>query len=441
MKSKQLLWIALPLAAILVLAIWYFIPRQPLTESANPSQQKQPPLVKVEPVRVAAIASTLELTGEVVASNSTVISTMKEGRIELCSWREGDTVESGEMLVVIDREVYRTEAQAAQAALDLAQAKLDDLMAGARPEEIRSAEATLKRRQATLNEARQSFERIAELYEKGFVSQDELGKAQERVEVAEADMSVASDMLSMLQSGATTTEITVQEAIVSEAAARLGLARAHLSECVITAPFGGTVSKVHVRPGDIASSREPLIEIFDPDSMVIRFDVPEAQAFAVRKGMTVRISLDAAPDKVLSAEVARIYPELDPIMRTLTIEVAIAAPAEVAPHMFARLRLNLSQTSDALVIPAEAVLVTPSGMRQLYVIEDGKAVLRSIVTGIEDGVNIEIVSGVEAGEKVAVAGGELLKPGMSVRVVQEQGTTQKRGDQGSQPGSEQGTQQ
>jgi multidrug efflux pump subunit AcrA (membrane-fusion protein) len=224
MKSKQLLWIAIPLAAILVSTIWYFMPRQPQTETANPSQQKQPPLVKVEPVRVTAIASTLELTGEVVASNSIVISTMKEGRIELCPWRESDTVESGETLVVIDREVYLKETQAAQAALDLAQAKLDDLMAGTRPEEIRSAEATFKRRQATLNEARQSFERIAELFEKGFVTQDELGKARERVEVAEADMSVASDMLSMLKSGATSTEIAVQKAIVSEAAARLVLA-------------------------------------------------------------------------------------------------------------------------------------------------------------------------------------------------------------------------
>lgn len=440
MLLKRFVGVALLVSAVIIMAIWYFIPRQTDTESADPNPQKQPPLVKVVPVRATAIASTLDLTGEVVASNSTIISTMKEGRIEFCSWREGDTAESGETLVLIDREVYQKEVQAAQAALDLAQAKLEDLMAGTRPEEIRNAEAILSRYQATLNEARQSFERLSELFGKGYVTQEELGKAQERVEVAEAEMSAASETLSRLKTGATTTELAVPKATVSEAAARLSLAKAHLAECVITAPFGGTISRVYVRPGDVASQREPLIEMFAPDSLVIRFAVPEAQAFAVHTGMSLSISLDAAPDRVLSAEVARIYPELDPIMRTRTIEVALADPAELAPHMFARLTLNTAQANDALVVPAEAVLVTPTGKRQLFVIEDGKAVLRPIIIGIEDGINVQIVSGVAAGEKVAVAGNEKLKQDMVVRIAPEQGKAQERGGQGGQPGSESGTQ-
>ncbi len=445
MRRKSFLWRAILFFACLGVVVWYSVSCRTQEQPANGEKKKPVPLVEVEPVKTDSIARMLDLTGEVIPGNAVIISSMKEGRIELCPWREGDDVVSGETLVTIDREVHRAEELAAQAVMKLAQAKLDDLLAGTRPEEIRRAEANLKRAEVTFREARQSFDRQSELFRQQSTSQDLVDKARERMEVAEAEMSAAMDTLVMLKAGPTLTEIAVQKAALSEANARLVLARAHLAECEITAPFDGIISRVHVRPGDMASSRAPLIEMFDSSSLVIRFAVPEAHAVAVRAGMNLQVSLDAMPGRSLSAEIVRVYPVMDPAMRTRTVEARITDHIDLAPHMFARVVLTVARAEKALVVPAEAILLSPTGQRMLYLIEEGKAVRRQVAIGIEQGARVQILSGVKSGDKVVVGGNEQLKPGMSVRIAQDQMGGRKPGDQPAQPeqapGAKKGNQQ
>jgi multidrug resistance efflux pump len=443
MKRNPLVLAAILLSVMVGGVIWYVAPRQLEPESPSPNQQKQPPLVRVEAVQEISIARSLVLTGEVVPTNAAVITSMKEGRIEFCPWREGDAVQSGETLVTIDRDVHRAEEQAAKAALELAQAKFDDLLAGARPEEIQKAEANLRSCRATLDEARQSYQRQAALIEKEFTSQDAVDKTRERMDVAEADLNAAEDTLAMLKKGPTDTQISVQKATSGEAAARLALAEAHLAECVITAPFDGIISKVHVRPGDTASVRAPLVEIFDPSSLVIRFAVPEEHAYSVERGMTSKISLDAMPGKSLAGKITRVYPELDPAMRTRTVEASLVDSFEIVPHSFARLNLELTHADGTLGVPVEAVLVSPEGQRIAFVVEDGKAVRREISVGIEDGAQVQVLSGLKAGDKIAVAGNEQLRPGMPVRVAGDQAGAKPGGQGGKvmqQPGARKGAQ-
>lgn len=443
MKRKRFVLAAILLSILVGGVIWYMAPRQLEAESPSPNQQKQPPLVKVEPVQETSISRSLVLTGEVVPTNAVVITSMKEGRIEFCPWREGDAVQSGETLVTIDRDVHRAEVQSAKAVLELAQAKLDDLLAGTRPEEIQKAEANLRRCQATLEEARQSYERQAALIEKEFTSQDAVDKTRERMEVAEADLNAAEDTLAMLKKGPTDTQISVQKAAVGEAAARLALAEAHLAECVITAPFDGIISKVHVRPGDTASVRAALVDLYDPSSLVIRFSVPEEHAYSVERGMTVKVLLDAMSERTFAVEITRIYPELDAAMRTRTVEASLVDSVEMAPHSFARLTLEFTHADATLGIPVEAMVVSPDGQRFAYVVEDGKAVRRQLSVGIEDGARVQVLSGLKAGDKIAVAGNELLRPGMPVRVAGDQAGTKPGGQGGKgmqQPGARKGAQ-
>lgn len=383
---------------------------------ASQKKKKPAPLVQVEPARLEPIARTLELTGEVVATRRVTITALKDGPIAFCPWREGDGVEAGETLVRIERETLRAEALSAQASLQTAQAKLDDLQSGARPEEIQRAEANLKRSEAVLAEAGRQYERQAELIKTSVASQQAVDKAREQLDVAEADATAARQTLEILKSGPTATEIAVQKAAVGEAEARLTLARAHLAECEMVSPFDGIVSQVHVRPGDMASVRAPLLEMFAPDSLVVRFAVPEAQAASVRKGMTLRVALDARPDADFDAHIIRVYPDLHPLMRTRRIEAAIDDPAGIAPNMFGRIVLTLDRVEQALVVPSEAVVVSPTGQRTLFVIHDGKAHRRVVTIGIEDGKRAQVLSGLEAGEKVAVAGAETLKPDTPVRI-------------------------
>ncbi len=419
MKSTRKVIIAVvALSAAAGAGLWFAAGGKPATaEPPTRGPKKKVPLVEVAPVETAPIARTLELTGEVVATDSVVIAATKEGPISYCPWREGDRVEKGEKLIEIDRQVHRAEVQQAKAALEVARAKLADLKAGARAEEIDRAKANVQRWKATLQEAQTSYERQKELLAKDFTSRQAVDRAREKMEVAEAELAAAQETLRMLKAGPTATEIAVQEAAVNEAAGRLALAEAHLAECVITAPFHGTVTQVHVRPGDLATPRSPLIEMFDPDSLVVRFSVPEAHASDVRPGLAVEAELDALPTETFQGKVVRLYPQLDPGMHTRTVEAKLEGSERLMPHQFARMTLKWGSAENALIVPAEALRETPGGGKVAFVVKDGKAVRRTVQAGIQQGQRVQILQGIEAGERVVVSGGEGLKDGASVRVI------------------------
>jgi len=188
----------------------------------------------------------------------------------------------------------------------------------------------------------------------------------------------------------------------------------------IEAPWDGIISKVLVAEGNYVAARAVLLEIFDPSSLVVRMAVPEAQSQDIVSDMEVLVKLDAYNGKSFRGKVVRIYPELDRRMRTRTAEVEVLDEAKLVPGMFARLSLKLRSQKDAIVVPSEAVIVTPKGSRVAYVVEEGKAVQRKVDTGIEGGGKVQILSGVQPGQQIVVAGNEKLKDGVEVRLQGDQ---------------------
>jgi len=387
-------------------------------DGAGPSgQQKGVPLVTVRQAETASISRGIDLTGEVVAVNSVVIAATVEGPVGYCPWREGDRVErAGQKLVEIDRELYRSEVKASEAALEVARAKLEDMKAGTRPEEIAKARDSVRQLEESAAFAKADYERTVKLVESRIVSRESLDKAHVEHIAQQTRLSSARQHLEMLEAGYTKTAIAVQEAVVNEAAAKVHLASARLAECVIAAPFAGTVTRVFVRPGDMTAMKSPLLELADLSSLVVRVAVPEAHAAEVRDGMPAIVRLDAVPAKTFPGKVVRAYPELDRRMRTRTVELALDVPAPLMPGMFARVRLVIESVPGALVIPREAVTVTPAGGQVVFVVEDGKAAQRRVTTGIEEAGQVQILSGLKTGEKVVVAGHEKLKDGAAVRL-------------------------
>ncbi len=413
-KRNLLILIVVVVAAI---AIWYGMSSRLSQPSDSEAKQPKPLPVEVQKVSYGDISNTLELSGEVVATESAVIAATKEGPITNCPRREGDIVQAGEKLVEIDRAIYRADVQMSEASLAVAQAKLADLEAGARPEEIDRAEANVHRWEATLEEARKNHERETELLARKFTSQQSVDQARERMVVAEAELSAARETLMILKVGPTLPEIEIQSSMVKEASAKLELAKSHLAECVITAPFDGIITKVHVRYGDLASAKAPLIEMYAPESLVLRFAIPEAYVAAVKPGLKLKASFDAIPGKVFTAEVELVYPQLDEVMRTRTIEARLTESAELLPNMFTRLTLELQKAENALLLPANAVLTNPKGMSVVFVVEEGKAHQREVKLGIRHENDVQIISGIELGDQVIVSGHAKLRDGQAIKII------------------------
>ncbi|MCX5863088.1 MAG: efflux RND transporter periplasmic adaptor subunit [Deltaproteobacteria bacterium] len=351
---------------ILALAVWGISRIIASKGSAENGLPKKPkPLVATQTVQLGEITSTLELTGSVEATRVARLASPAEGPITNCC-----RVREGD-----------TVRQGAKI-LSIGRKKATDAM-------LLSAQQDLKTEQEELVS-------IEKLVESGAIPKDQL-------ELARAKQ---ARMVAQLEKMKESSE-----------------------DYEVIAPWDGVISKVHVAEGNYVAARTVLVEVFDPNSLVVRMAVPEAHSQDIRLGMEVATTLDAYGGKTFRGRVSRIYPELDRRMRTRTAEVEVTDKVDLVPGMFARLGLILKSEKDTVVVPTEAVIVTPKGFRVAYVIEDGKAFQRKVTVGIEGGGKVQILAGIKPGEQIAIAGNEKLKDGVEVRV---QGT-EKQGSEKAKP--------
>lgn len=204
-------------------------------------------------------------------------------------------------------------------------------------------------------------------------------------------------------------------AATERARAQLVKAQEVARDYAVVSPWAGVVSKMKVRDGDVVAPRAPLVEIYDPKSLIVRIEVPEQEASGIVQGMKAGIDLDAYPGRKYTGVVVRVYPTIDIRTRTRTAEIAVKDPPELLPGMFARLSLVRSTVADAITVPAHSLLVLPGGETVVFVLRDGKAVRRKLETGAEVDGRVRIVKGLAGGEQIIVAGQEKLKDGMAVK--------------------------
>ena len=400
--------------------------KSPATTAQPSSDKVQPITVKVEQTRPQPISKVYETTGDVVATKKVTIGATAEGPIIFCPWREGDLIQAGQKVIEIDRPLYRADVTATAAALAVAQAKLEDLKAGSRPEEIAQAKETVKKFKEAVAFAARDQERIGQLVERGGLAGEALEKTRVSFVDLQSQLASAQQRLGMLESGPTKTAIAVQEALVKEAEEKLKWVQVKLAEGTIVAPFKGIVSKVYVAPGDLAGSKSPLLELLDPSSLLVRFTMPEAIAGAHSldpksscDSCPILVTLDAYPGKTYRAKVARVYPEIDRQTRHRVVEAKILEKVDLASGMFARIKVSVQNVPDALSVPSAAVITTLSGEKAVVIVKEGKAVRVKVSTGIVQGDRTQIVSGLQPGDQVIVLGQKNVKDGASVKMAGE----------------------
>lgn len=246
--------------------------------------------------------------------------------------------------------------------------------------------------------------------------------AEEKVAAARGELAQEEEEFrkieTLVQSGAVPGERLDETRLrVAEARARLREANEKVEDFQIRAPWTGEVSRVFVTEGYFASPREDLVEMFDPESLVIRFAVSERDAMMVEVGMEITASLDAYSDRTFRATITRLYPELDRNTRTRTVEATLIGDVDTAPGMFARLIVPIETVKDAIIVPDAAIVVTPQQERIVFIVKNGKASRREVKTGIEHRHEVQITRGIAAGDSVVVSGNWKLRDGMKVRIL------------------------
>ncbi len=260
----------------------------------------------------------------------------------------GAAVQAGDVVATLDDREVRARAQQARAALTAAQAHAGQ------------AEADLRRQQT--------------LFQKQAATQQELDAGEAQAKAARAQVAQANDA-------------------VTEAQVLLG-------ETTIRAPFAGVVAERLVDPGDMAVPGKPVVVIQDVHTLRLETHIPARCAGMLTIGKEVQVRFDA-PAREVPARIEEIAPTADPQSRTQLIKATLPAAPELQPGIFATLRAPCG-THVAILIPSGAV-IRKGQLEMVRVLEDGRARLRDVKTGMTYDDQTEVLSGLHAGEQVLVS--------------------------------------
>jgi membrane fusion protein, multidrug efflux system len=216
----------------------------------------------------------------------------------------------------------------------------------------------------------------------------------------------------------TMAEYERDRAAFDAAAAQLEQLRTRLDFATIRAPVTGIVTEKRVEAGDAVGAQTHLFTIADVSVLVVRVQVSELDVVQLEQGQPAVVMMDAFPGRRFSGRIRRIFPSADPATRLVPVEVALdTESARVArPGFMARVAFALEPRDGVRLVPASAV--TGTGAAQaVFVIEDGRAIRRPVRTGISSAGNVEVLEGLEVGERIVTAGVNTLRDGTAVREV------------------------
>ena len=199
--------------------------------------------------------------------------------------------------------------------------------------------------------------------------------------------------------------------------AEVDLARARLDKTRITAPFAGVVGLREVSVGNYVEPGQDLVNLEDIDPIKVDFPVPERALSAVEVGQPIEVTVDAWPGRTFEGEVYAIDPQIDAAGRSIAIRATIDNGERLLrPGLFAAVRLITARREAALLVPEQAIFAQ-AGRPHVYKIVDGVARLAEVTLGGRRVGQVEITSGLAAGDVVVAAGQLKLQDGAAVRVI------------------------
>lgn len=368
--------------AVLLLPTLHLLRSPASTPTSEGLQEAAPVSVRVTaaPVeRKAVLRQGFSASATLEAKESVVLLSKVAGRLKEMNVSQGEPVKKGDLVAVLDHRDQDAQVKSLEA-------------------QVNAAKAEAEQSRAQLQNAVKEMERYERLLKEGYATQQELDSR-----ITTYQSSRASHNRSL--------------AAVKQQEANLSAQKVSKSEYTLISPLDGIVLKdFSLTPGTMISASTSIAEIADVQTMKGVVRLSELQASRVSAGMKALLSGDGFPGMEIGGKVSRISPYVDTSTRTLQVEVLAdnaASGGVLKPGMFVTVFFVESETRDALTIPPHAL----RGDGRVFVEEDGRARERIITTGLSVSDAVQVLSGLEEGERVIV-GGKNLKEGDPVFVEQ-----------------------
>ncbi|KGF72650.1 RND transporter [Neosynechococcus sphagnicola sy1] len=380
------------------------------------------------PVVAQDLTVRISASGTVVPRQTVNLSPKTSGRLAKLYVEQGDSVRQGQIIAQMDNEDAAALLAQTKGSFANAMAHLAEIKAGSRSEEIAQAQAAVQQAQAQVREAASrlnlAMERVRRnklLAAEGAIARDRLDEvlnesrnAQAGLDLAQARVKETQERLDQTEVGNRREQIDQAQALVAEARGRLQAIEVQMEDTVIRAPFDGVITQRYADPGDFVTPTTSASSTASATSssivalasgLEVLAKVPEVDISQIRVGQPVEISADAYPTQVFKGVVRLIAPEAVVEQNVTSFQVRIdiqTGRQQLRSGMNVDMSFLGDRLKNALVVPTVAVVTQAGQLGVLVPGRDDQPEFKPVTTGPNIGNQIQLLGGIQAGERVFV---------------------------------------
>ena len=337
------------------------------------------------------------------------------GRLKEVMVNDGDLIHKGQTLAVLENNDLLAQVEQARANVLHAQAALDKLQNGARPEERAASQAVLNEAQAAADNAHLNYQRSQKLFQDGgIISQSVLDQSERDAKMAQARLESARQNYKLIMAPPRAEDVAAARAELSLARAQLAQAQDNYDNTFVRSPVDGAVVKRYMNPGESISYEslyQPIVSITDTTHLMVRTEIDDSDIGKIQIGQRAAIRCDAFRGQTFYGRVVRISGGLGPkkiqtdnptekidmdVLESF-VEADPGTPLRVGLRV--DVYIELARKENVLVIPMRAVQ-TQDGMTAVHVKTSTGIQSRQVRLGAQDGLNIEVAEGLGEGEEI-----------------------------------------
>jgi HlyD family secretion protein len=337
------------------------------------------------------------------------------GRLKEVTVNDGDRIAKGQIVAVLENNDLQAQVEQSRASVLHAQAALERLQNGARPEERAASRAAMDEAQAAADNARENYQRSQKLFQEGgIISQSVLDQAERDSKMAEARLESARENYKLVMAPPRAEDVAAAQAELQLARAQLAQAQDNYDNTFVHSPVDGVVVKRYMNPGESISYEslyQPIVSVSDTTHLRVRTEIDETDIGKIQVGQRATIRCDAFRGQSFYGHVVRISGGLGPkkiqtdnptekidmdVLESF-VEVDPGTPLRVGLRV--DVYMELARKDDVLVIPLRAVEFQ-EGVATVHVKTATGVEPRNVRLGAQDGFNIEVAEGLREGEEL-----------------------------------------
>jgi multidrug efflux pump subunit AcrA (membrane-fusion protein) len=379
------------------------------------AETEAPTPVQVETVRKGPIDHVITADAVLYPVNQANVTAKISAPVKRVLVNRGDHVKAGQLLIELETADLAATANESKSLYDQAQSALQTVTGATTVEDKSKAQTDLQSAQQVMEADQKVYDSRVALQKQGALAQRLVDDAKVNLVQAQSAYNIAKQHLETLNGVGQREQVRAAQANVEATKAHYENSQVQLSYGRITSPISGIVSDRPVYPGEMPASGTPLISIVDISSIVAKANIPVHDAQVIQVGRSATIT---GPDGDIAGKVVVVSPAVNP--NTTTVEVWVQAPNpedKLKPGGTVKVSIKAETLQDVTLVSYSAILNGDGGGQMVIVVTpDNVAHQHKVSLGVRQGINVQIASGVNEGDKVVTVGGLGLDDGSKVVV-------------------------